>query len=104
MPYLAKKTWIEMAPKISGLSVPESPYGMGQACDPSDYACQIAQLPVAASGSYTSDVNSILNAAATSPVGTNIPFSLSSSSNIALWVLIGGGVLLAIAVAAGGRR
>jgi hypothetical protein len=92
MPYLPKKTWLEMAPRIPGLSRPESQYGMGQ--DDSDLD-QVQSLPVElpASSPVTQAVNDLIPLSGT-----------SSSSNLALWVVIGGAALLLVAVAAGGKR
>jgi hypothetical protein len=113
MPYVREKTWIQMAPKIRGLSLKESQrgFGMGQAsCDPADLDCLNSLL--GPSGEFTgisaSGGNLLVgtNPATGLPTGT-VPNPLitwlQNNQTTVLWL---GGSLFAIALFAGmtGRR
>lgn len=108
MPYLPKKTWIEMAPTINGLSVPESPYGMGQgsqsATNQSSNDLAPLDLPaVNPFAAYNQEPYAALQSATNAPT-IDSSSSLFSSANLGYWLAAGGGVLLLIAVMAGMKK
>jgi hypothetical protein len=123
MPYVQKRTWIQMAPRIRGLSLPESqrgfptPKGMGQAncpsleqlmgiTDPSD-PCQSGGAATSAQAVMTGPTPT---ASEISPYAT-VTGSLSSNS-LSTWfqanqttvLMIGGGLFVLALISGMGKR
>jgi hypothetical protein len=123
MPYVRQKTWLPLAPKIRGLSVKESPYGMGQtycdemtgldpACGPSGattWSVAPASTGFPGSDSLTTILNCVMGGGVMNgDVCTYSQPAPSSTNSLASWfqanqgtILVVGGGLLAVALIGG---
>ncbi len=126
MPYVRQKTWLPLAPRIRGLSLRESPYGMGQApcpsieqlmgiSDPSDpcqtggsgatISQQIQNLPTTQASLPNSDLLSV-NAAG-QPTSPAYPATATLSQflqNNGSTILLAGAGLFGIALISGMKK
>lgn len=93
MPYVHQKTRIALAPRIKGLSLKESPYGMGDApfpCDPSDATCNASFL--------NAQVNSLPVSLNTNPLdlgGSSVPL-IPATNSLSTWLQANQGTILLV--------